>query len=340
MDECTTKRENRVKNSKFYLNRLLYFRVLYWTTLSTQKRFYKRIFMKKKHSLLFGAHMSIAGEIHRAIERGESIGCSAIQIFTKSNRQWMAKPLLPEHIELFKKTWQNSSITSIIAHASYLLNIGSADQNLEEKSLSALKIEFQRCADLTIPYLVLHPGSHTNTGEKECIERISKNLDHLLTAIPHGMILLETMAGQGSQIGYTFEQLAEIIKNSVHKKRIGVCFDTCHAFAAGYDLRTLESYRRMWKYFDTVIGIEKIKAFHVNDSQKDLGSRVDRHTDIGNGKLGLEAFELLFNDPTFFDIPKILETPKADLSEDRKNMDVLVSLLSKETGKKLGVTKT
>lgn len=279
--------------------------------------------------------MSIAGEISRSIERGESIGCTAIQIFTKSNRQWYAKPLNPTDIESFKQAWKNSSIQSVIAHASYLLNIGSPNPEAEKKSLEALEIEFQRCADLDIPYLVIHPGSHTNSDEQECLARISKNIDKLLDKIPDGTILLETMAGQGSQVGYTFEQLATIIKHSEHKRRIGICFDTCHAFVAGYDFRTEKTYNLMWEQFDKIIGINKLKAIHVNDSLKDLGSRVDRHADIGKGKIGLKGFELLFNDPNFFDIPKILETPKSELSEDRKNMDVLEGLLSEKARKLL-----
>ena len=287
--------------------------------------------MKKKYSLLFGAHMSISGEMRLAIERGESIGCSAIQIFTKSNRQWHAKPISQQDIDSFKQAWKSSSVQSVITHASYLLNIGSPNADLEKKSVDALELELTRCADLTIPYLVLHPGSHTNTDEESCLARISKNIDKVLTKVPHGAILLETMAGQGSQVGYTFEQLAQIIKYSDHKRRIGICFDTCHAFVAGYDFRTEKSYDLMWKQFDKTIGINKLKAIHVNDSQKDLGSRVDRHADIGKGKIGLKAFELLFNDPALFDIPKIIETPKADLADDRKNMEILMSLLSKKT---------
>ena len=293
--------------------------------------------MKKEHTLLFGAHMSISGKIYQSIERGESINCTAIQIFTKSNRQWYAKPLEEEAIAMFKETWKKSSVESIIAHASYLLNIGSPNYESEKKSLEALEIEFQRCADLDIPYLVLHPGSHTNTDEQECIKRISKNIDKLLEKNPKGTLLLETMAGQGSQIGYTFEQLAQIIELAKHKRRIGICFDTCHAFAAGYDFTTEKTYKEMWKHFDKVIGIHKLKAMHINDSQKALGSRVDRHTDIGKGKIGLEAFGLIFNDPALFDIPKILETPRTELSDYRKNMDILEKLLNKKTRSELHV---
>jgi deoxyribonuclease IV len=283
--------------------------------------------MKKEHSLLLGAHMSISGKIELAIERGESIGCTAIQIFTKSNRQWHAKPLTEDETDAFKKAWKSSSIRSVIAHASYLINIGSANEELEQKSVAALKLEMERCTALGVPYLVLHPGSHTNTNLELCIDRISKNINKLLANTSHCTILLENMAGQGSSIGGTFEQLAQIIKHVDDKKRIGICFDTCHAFAAGYDFRTKKTYNAMWETFDTLIGLNKLKAIHINDSQKDVGSRVDRHTNIGKGKIGLTAFELLLKDPRFTDIPKVLETPKKDLIDDKKNMETLISLL-------------
>jgi deoxyribonuclease IV len=288
--------------------------------------------MKKERTLLLGAHMSISGGLHLAITRAESIECTAIQIFTKSNRQWHAKPLAQQDIDLFTKAWKESPLVkSIVVHASYLINIGSANKELEKKSLHALDIEFKRCAALGIPYLVLHPGSYTQQDEQSCILQISKNIDILLENNPDGMLLLETMAGQGSQVGYTFEQLAEIIKHSHHKKRLGVCIDTCHLFAAGYDFSSEKGYHDVWHQIDKVIGREKIKAIHLNDSHKDLGSHVDRHADIGKGKIGLKGFELLLNDPHLFDIPKILETPRADLADYRRNMDVLTDLLSKKT---------
>jgi deoxyribonuclease IV len=289
----------------------------------------------KKHSLLLGAHMSIAKHLYQAVERGESIGCTAMQIFTKSNRQWHAKPLTQEEIDQFKKTLSESSIQSVMVHASYLLNIGSANADLEKKSVTALEIELSRCAELGVPHLILHPGSHTSTDEQKCLERISKNIDATLEKVPHTAILLEIMAGQGSQVGSTFEQLAEIIKHSHHKKRIGICFDTCHAFAAGYDFTTEKTYHAMWDQFDKIIGLEKLHAIHMNDSLKELGSAVDRHADIGKGKIGLRAFELLMNDPQLFNVPKILETPRAELADFRRNMDVLEGLLSKKTKERL-----
>lgn len=291
--------------------------------------------MKKQHSFLYGAHMSIAGEPAKAIERGTSIGCTAIQIFTKSNRQWHAKPITVTEAENFKQAWKDSSISSVIAHASYLINIGSPNKEIEHKSVQALEIEMERCAQLGIPYLVLHPGSHSGSDEAECIKRISKNLDHLLEKNPHCSILLETMAGQGTNVGNSFEQLANIIEHSKHKRHLGICLDTCHVFTAGYDISTEKSYHLMWEQFDKIIGINKLKAIHVNDSKKELGSHVDRHTDIGKGKIGLKGFELLCNDPKLFDIPKILETPKDSPADDKRNMDVLLGLLSTKTRKLL-----
>lgn len=284
--------------------------------------------MKKKTDLLFGAHMSIAGGFSLAIERGESIECTAIQVFTKSNRQWNAKSIAEEDIANFKLRWKNSSIKSIISHASYLLNIGSPNDELAEKSTKALTDELNRSSALGIPYLVLHPGSHSNTDINECLKRIAENLDRALENSNGGTaILLETMAGQGTSIGHTFEQIATIIKNSHHKRSIGVCFDTCHSFAAGYDFRTKSSYNDMWNNFDKTIGLHKLHAMHVNDSKGDLGSRIDRHADIGEGKIGLEAFRLLFNDPRFENTPKVLETPRATIEDYVKNMATIRSLI-------------
>jgi len=285
--------------------------------------------MSKKSSILLGAHMSIAGGMYLAIERGESIGCTAIQIFTKSNRQWKAKIIQEEEILLFKEKWANSFIQSIIAHATYLINIGSSDPNIVKNSIECLILELNRCVLLDIPYLVFHPGSRGTLDEKKCLTQISKNLDKVLDKCPNKktMLLIETMAGQGSTIGHTFEQIAQIIKHSKHKKQLGVCFDTCHAFAAGYLFNSKETYKNLWKNFDNIIGLNKLKAIHINDSKMSLGSKIDRHVDIGKGQLGLDSFQLLLKDPQFKDIPKILETPKESLDDDLKNMQTLYKLI-------------
>lgn len=296
---------------------------------------------KNKHRLLLGAHMPITGGLEKSISRGQSIGCTTIQLFTKSNRQWHAKPLTAEEIQAFRKTAQQSKIYPIVAHASYLINIASPDRNTETTSVEALTKELIRCQDLGIHYLVLHPGSYTTGNTQQGIERIIQNINHILDNTPGDTIIsLETMAGQGSALCSSFEQIATIIKHINNKKRIGVCFDTCHAFVAGYDLRTAEAYNKTWDAFDKIIGLERLNVIHINDSKKELGSRVDRHEHIGKGALGLEAFELLFNDKRFFDIPKILETPKATeapFTEDIMNMKTIRSLLSEETKKILGV---
>ncbi len=286
---------------------------------------------------LLGAHMSISGGYEQAIIRGGSIGCTAIQIFTKSSRQWAAKPILPEQATIFKKTLQESSVQSVFAHASYLINIGSADAQLAKKSATALIEELNRCHTLGIPYLVLHPGAFVKSTIAESLSLISQCLTYVLEKdVGKTIILLENTAGQGSSIGSTFEQLRLIYDSVKHKKRLGFCFDTCHAFAAGYDFSTIESYKDLWKHFDEVLGIQNLKAFHINDSVKERNSHVDRHAHIGKGKIGLEAFRLLMNDSRFYDIPKILETPKAptNLEQDQINLAVLTSLITKDRQEK------
>ena len=295
---------------------------------------------KTNHKLLLGAHMSVAGGFEKAIERGESIECTAIQVFTKSNRQWAAKPISLSEGELFCATVRNSSIKAqnILSHASYLINIGSPESTTRQKSIYALVEELVRCEILGIHYLVLHPGSHTGSGQTACLQHITESLNAAFELFKgKTMVLLENMAGQGSVMCSDFEQLAHIRENINQKSRLGFCFDTCHAFAAGYDFRTEKSYESMWKEYDSTVGLSNLKAIHINDSKTDLGSHVDRHDEIGKGKIGLHAFEYLFNDSRFYDIPKILETPNDDLADYAKNMETIKSLISDETKKKLGL---
>jgi len=288
--------------------------------------------MAAKQKLLLGAHISTSGGLHKALERGASIGCTTMQIFTKSNRQWYAKKLTQSEIEEFKQAVKAHDIDPIVVHCTYLINIGSPNEETEKKSLAALIVELQRCQELGLKYLVLHPGSHLNSDEDACLTRIARNVDAALEAVPgETMILLETMAGQGSSTCYKFEHIARIRALSHHKKRVGVCLDTCHVFVAGYDMRTKKEYDQLWQKFDETIGLDHLKALHVNDSKKDLDSNVDRHEDLGKGKIGLEGFRLLFNDKRFFSVPKIIETPKAALEDDLRNMQTAVSVLSKET---------
>lgn len=283
----------------------------------------------KKHELLLGAHMSIAGGLHNALTAGESIDCTAIQLFTHSNRQWALKPLTAQEIERYLDCLKDSPIQIVIAHASYLLNIGSPNIATRTRSTQALIEELERCQHLKIPYLVLHPGAALTSSPEECMQHISDQINQVLEAVPgNSMILLENAAGQGSTVGSTFEQLAQIRKNIHHKTRIGICFDTCHAFVAGYNFSTRKSYTEMWDQFDTIIGLEHLKVIHLNDSKKGLNSHVDRHDHIGAGKIGLEAFKLIMNDIRFSKIPKILETPKdKNLEHDIENLTTLKNLL-------------
>lgn len=263
--------------------------------------------------ILVGSHVSTAGGHHKAIERGESIGATAIQIFTKSNRTWFDKKITDADAELFKEAAKNSSIQCVVVHAGYLINIGSNKQEIEQKSVSALADEITRCKQLGIKYLILHPGSHTGAGEEVCLTQIASNLDKVLEKTDGGVtVLLETMAGQGTNMGYKFEQLNRIRSLSHHKKNIGFCLDTCHIFCAGYDISTEEGYKNTIKTFDSVLGLEHLHAIHVNDSLTKCNSRVDRHAPLGEGHIPLKIFELMMNDKHLVTVPKILETPSDD----------------------------
>lgn len=289
-----------------------------------------------KQRLLLGAHISIAGGLDQAIVRGKSIGCTTIQIFVKSNRQWAARPLSQEEITQFKQTATQANIHPIVAHAAYLINLGSPDEIVVQKSIDSFTTELMRCQYLGIPYLVVHPGSSLGTNGQTCITTIANNLNQILaTTNSSTMVLLETTAGQGANIGYTFEQLAAIYHKIINKEQVGICFDTCHAWAAGYDFSTPARYAKLWHHFDDAIGIEHLKVMHLNDSKNLCGSRIDRHEDIGKGKLGLEPFRLIMNDERLFAIPKIIETPKNTLADDTRNMRTLINLLTPETQKRL-----
>jgi len=275
--------------------------------------------------------MSIAGGVSRALERGHSIGCEAIQIFTRNQRQWRSKPLAPEEVERFKLKQAETGIEPIVAHDSYLINLGSPDEAMWQKSLQAYIIELQRCETLGIPYLVMHPGSHLGSGEEAGLRRVADGLNRAHEATPgFGVIsLLETTAGQGTNLGYRFEQLAAIRGMVEKAERVAVCFDTCHVFASGYDLRTVEAYAETMAELDRILGLHLLRCFHLNDSKKGLGSRVDRHQHIGQGLLGLEPFRLLLNDHRFATLPGLLETPKgAKMLEDVENLRLLRSLVS------------
>lgn len=279
-----------------------------------------------------GAHESISGGLHKAFDRAQSVGCDAMQIFVKSNRTWAVKPLTDEDIALFKTKAEETSIHPVVAHTSYLLNLASPKDDLWQKSRDALIIELERCETLEIPYLVLHPGSHVGSGEEAGLARVAQALGevHAATTGFRARILLENTAGQGTNLGYKFEHLAWLIEHAAEGERLGVCLDTCHVFAAGYDLRAAEEYKATMAEFDRTIGLTRLKALHLNDSKGDLGSRKDRHEHIGQGHIGLEGFRNLLNDPRLEGLPGLLETPKGDdLREDRENLAVLRELLVK-----------
>ena len=279
----------------------------------------------------FGAHMSISGGLHKAFGHGERAGCDTIQIFSKNQQQWRGKPLTDQDIAQFKAEQQRTGFGPIVVHDSYLINLASPSDELWEKSIAAFADELERCAALGIPYLVTHPGAHTGSGEEAGLLREAEALNRLFEQGTGGdvMVLLETTAGQGSCLGHRFEHLARLIELTRRPERLGVCVDTCHILAAGYDIRTAEACAATLAEFDRVVGVERIKAFHLNDSQKDLGSRVDRHAHIGQGCVGLEGFRAIVNDPRFAGLPMILETPKGDdLAEDIENLAKLRDLIA------------
>ena len=275
--------------------------------------------------------MSISGGMYRAFERAALTGCTTMQVFTKNNNRCEARPYTPGDIEQYRLARAGSPVAPVLAHAAYLINLCAVDGEVLRKSRAALRDELGRCEALGISGLILHPGSHVGAGEKDGIKRIAEslNLAHADTPGYRTRSILETTAGQGSAIGYRFEQLGGIIDLVDEKDRVGVCFDTCHVFAAGYDISTEGGWEETIGAFDDVIGLRRLSAIHVNDSRKERGSRVDRHDHIGKGKIGLPGFRMLMNDPRMENVPKILETEKSDdMHEDIENMNVLRSLIA------------
>lgn len=272
--------------------------------------------------------MSIAGGVWNALRAGESVGCEAVQVFTKSSRQWASAPLKEEDVREFRDAWEAGPIHTVIAHDSYLLNLGAPDRELRKKSVAAFVDEMERCETLAIPWLVAHPGAHTGQGEEAGLRTIARSLDavHRRCQGYRVRVALEITAGQGTNLGHRFEHIRRIMDGVKESERLRVCFDTEHAFAAGYDIRTREGYERTFEEFDEKVGLGLIAAFHLNDSKKELNCRVDRHEIIGKGHIGLEAFRLLVNDRRFFGLPMCLETPKGkDLKEDRETLELLRS---------------
>jgi len=282
---------------------------------------------------ILGAHMSIAGGTPRAIERAEKVRCTALQIFVKNASRWTAPEISEQESAEFRKLRGESRLRSVLAHDSYLINLASPDQDLWNRSILALCDELGRSEKLGLDFLVAHPGAHLKSGENEGIRRISQAIDliHQKTVGFSVKIALETTAGQGSNLGYRFEQLRDMISGCQHPEKLAVCLDTCHVFAAGYDIRDEECYQQTLQSFDETIGLERLAVIHLNDSKRELGSRVDRHNHIGHGQIGERAFKLIMNDRRMAFIPKILETPKGDDdSWDGKNLRKLESLLEAE----------
>jgi deoxyribonuclease-4 len=280
--------------------------------------------------LKLGAHMSMAGGFDKAVERAREVDSDALQIFTKNQNQWKARDIKGEEVELFKAKLAEHRISPVVAHDSYLINLASPKDELWEKSIEAFRIELERCEMLGIPYLVTHPGAHTGSGTEAGIKRIIEALGRVHVDLPgyQVMTLLETTAGQGSNLGATFEELAAMLDGVADSDRVGVCMDTCHIFVAGYDIRSPETYAETMQKFDDVIGIPRIKALHFNDAKQDHGSRKDRHHLIGKGFIGTLGFWSFMNDPRLEGLPALLETEKGDdLAEDREAITLLRSMV-------------
>jgi deoxyribonuclease-4 len=291
--------------------------------------------MKKKPSnkkeLLIGAHISIAGGLYTAFERANRVGCNVIQIFTKNSNQWKDPELLPEAVDRYWEARQASNVKIVVSHSSYLINLCSVDKSLLAKSRKAFINEIDRCDKLGIELLVFHPGAHTTMDRNKALSIVAESLNiaHDKTKNSSVITLVETTAGQGSVVGSRFEEIAEILSRVNDKTRVGVCLDTCHVFAAGYDVRTDDSYKSVLEKFEHILNLKNLKVIHLNDSKKGLGSGADRHEHIGKGEIGIHAFKLIMNDKRLMSIPKILETPKGKngYEMDIVNLSTLRSLL-------------
>lgn len=282
---------------------------------------------------MLGAHMSTAGGVGTAIDRAVSIGCTAMQIFVKSNMQWFAaSPLAAAEVRAFHEHAERARLGSVFGHSGYMINLAATNPEFLEKSRRALREELLRADELRLPWLVLHPGAHMGAGVEAGLRRVVESIDTVFSAMPKGRarIALETTAGQGSCLGATFEELAFIFAEVREPERLSVCVDTAHLFAAGYDIATAAGAEKVFRAFDRIVGRQHLVALHLNDSKTGLGSRVDRHEHIGKGKLGIEAFRYIMNAPRFAAVPKVLETPKdKEMREDLENLATLRGLFTK-----------
>ena len=277
--------------------------------------------------LLLGAHMSTAGGLHTAFERGDALGCTAIQIFTSSPRQWRGRDLSQRDVEAFRAAWEASSCRECFAHDIYLTRLGTRDRVILGRSRTAFAHEIRTCQRLGLSALVMHPVGDVDADEGAVLDRVAASLDAVFEAVPDEgtLVLLETTAGQGANVGYRFEQLARIIERVEQSDRLGICLDTCHVFAAGYDISTEAGWKSMMTELAKTIGLERIRAVHLNDSQKPCGSRVDRHEHIGRGRIGEAACRRVMRDRRLREVPKVLETPKEN-DMDAVNLALLRKL--------------
>ena len=281
-------------------------------------------------SLAFGSHVSASGGVDLALGRAEALELESVQIFSKNERQWRAKPLDPAIVERFHGEVERTGLTKLVVHDSYLINLASPKPDILEKSIPAFADELERCDVLGVPFLVTHPGAHTGSGVDAGIARFAQSLNEIFESMPDGKSItcLETTAGQGTSLGRTFEEIAAIIDQVEDKSRVAVCMDTCHIYAAGYDFRTPELYAQVIQEFGNVVGLDRLKVIHLNDSKNPLGSFKDRHDHIGDGLIGLDGFRQFVNDPRLAGLPGILETEKDDAGEnDRRNLATLKGLI-------------
>jgi deoxyribonuclease-4 len=282
---------------------------------------------------MFGSHLSISGGMHNALLDAERLGMDCVQVFTKNQQQWKCSPLSEESVGSWRTHCTRLKFKRTVSHDSYLINLASPDPGLRQKSIDLFIEELARCVTLKIPYLVTHPGAHMGAGEELGLRRVAEALDEVHAAVPADGVItcLEITAGQGSSLGYRLEHLATIMEQVKAPKRLGVCLDTAHLFAAGYDFRG-RKYAKLRKDIEKTVGLKRVKVLHLNDSKKELGSRVDRHEHIGHGTIGLDGFRPFVRDEMFDDVPKILETAKGEDKEtgrswDAINLDVLRSLM-------------
>jgi len=299
------------------------------TPASFSRTFSRSEIENRQSKILLGAHMSISGGVHIAIERARSIDCTAMQMFVKNNMQWFARPLTRDEVRAFVEHRQRAELLSIFAHANYLINLAATNPLFHANSIRALSKELASANQLELPFLVLHPGAHRGAGEEAALAKIIASINKVFGKIPKvkTKIALETTAGQGSCVGHRFEHLAHIIDNVREPERLCICLDTAHLFAAGYDIGTESGIRKTFREFDRKIGLDRLVAIHLNDSKTGRGSRVDRHEHIGKGKIGLDAFRFIMRDQRLNKIPKVLETPKGkDLREDVMNLQTLRAL--------------